>query len=110
MVHVRPKKDPVVEPFRVDIFSIDGQAFRVTASDVAEPPLFQSKAAYCETRGVDLGVEPFYRIILADDGWSLMEKPLEQARLWKVRARQRRSRRTRCCPNIPKLCLLSPRR
>ena len=86
VVHVRPKKEPVVEPFRVDIFSIDGQAFRVTASDVAEPPLFQSKAAYCETRGVDLGVEPFYRILLAGDGWSLMEKPLEQARLWKVRA------------------------
>ena len=53
---------------------------------MAEPPLFQPKAAYCETRGVDLGVEPFYRILLAGDGWSLMEKPLEQARLWKVRA------------------------
>ena len=76
----------MVEPFRIGIFSIDGQAFRVTASDVAEPPLFQSKAAYCETRGVELGVEPFYRILLAGDGWSLMEKPLEQARLWKVRA------------------------
>ena len=86
VVHVRPKTEPVVEPFRIDIFSIDGQAFRVTASDVAEPPLFQSKAAYCETRGVDLGVKPFYRILLAGDGWSLMEKPLEQARLWKVRA------------------------
>ena len=35
------------------------------------PPLYQSKAAYCEARGVDLGVEPFYRILLAGDGWSL---------------------------------------
>ena len=38
----RPSVEPVVVPFRIEIYSIEGQAFRVTASSVAEPPLLQS--------------------------------------------------------------------
>ena len=70
------------ETFAVNVYSIEGQAFRVTASDVAEPPLYQSKACYWETR-----CSPgFYRILLAGDGWSLMGKSSEQLQLWRERA------------------------
>ena len=47
---VRPSVEPVVVPFRIDIYSIYGQAFRMAASSFAEPPLLQSKAAYWEPR------------------------------------------------------------
>ena len=70
------------EKFAVYVYSIEGQAFRVTASDVAEPPLYQSKACYWETR-----CSPgFYRILLDGDGWSLMGKSAEQLKLWRERA------------------------
>ena len=70
------------EKFAVYVYSIEGQAFRVTASDVAEPPLYQSKACYWETR-----CSPgFYRILLGGDGWSLMGKSAEQLKLWRERA------------------------
>ena len=36
----------IVQHYGVDVYSLDGQAFRITASDVAEPPLKQSKACY----------------------------------------------------------------
>ena len=76
---VRPSVAPVVVPFRIDIYSVEGQAFRVTASNVAEPPLLQSKAAYWESRCTP----GFYRILLEGDALSLMEKPEGQLRLWK---------------------------
>ena len=82
VVTIRPSVAPVVVPFRIDIYSVEGQAFRVTASDVAEPPLLQSKAAYWESRCVP----GFYRILLEGDAWSLMEKPAGQLRLWKQRS------------------------
>ena len=82
VVMIRPSVSPVVVPFRIDIYSVEGQAFRVTASDVAEPPLLQSKAAYWESRCVP----GFYRILLEGGAWSLMEKPEGQLRLWKSRS------------------------
>ena len=65
------------EKFAVYVYSIEGQAFRVTASDVAEPPLYQSKACYWENRRSP----GFYRILLDGDGWSLMGKSTEQLKL-----------------------------
>ena len=79
---VRPLVAPVVVPLRIDIYSVEGQAFRVTASNVAEPPLLQSKAAYWESRCTP----EFYRILLEGGAWSLTEKPGGQLRLWKSRS------------------------
>ena len=73
VVIVRPERTPVVHSFRVFVYSIEGQAFRVTASDVAEPPLFQGKVCYWETRCLP-EVPAFYRILLEGDGWGLMGK------------------------------------
>jgi len=83
-VIVRPERPPVVHPFRVFVYSIEGQAFRVTASDVAEPPLLQGKACYWETRCLP-EVPAFYRILLEGDGWGLMGKSHTQRLLWKQR-------------------------
>ena len=44
---VKPDTIIAEEKFAVQVYSADGQAFRVTASDVAEPPLYQPKA-WCE--------------------------------------------------------------
>lgn len=83
----RPKVEPEVKPFSVDVYSLDGQAFRVTASSVAEPPLYQSKACYLETR-----CNPsFFRILLAGDGYSLMEKQSGLLKVWKTRAAEEAS-------------------
>ena len=84
VVIVRPERPPVVHPFRVFVYSIEGQAFRVTASDVAEPPLLQGKACYWETRCLP-EVPAFYRILLEGDGWGLMGKSHTQRLLWKQR-------------------------
>ena len=70
------------EKFAVQVYSVDGQAFRVTASDVAEPSLYQSKACYWESR-----CSPgFYRTLLAKEGWGVMGKDVQQLRLWEQRA------------------------
>ena len=79
---VQPLAEPVVVPFRIDIYSVGGQAFRVTASSVAKQSLLQSKAAYWESRCTP----GFYRILLEGDAWSLMEKQEGQLRLWKSRS------------------------
>ena len=69
--------------FRVFVYSIEGQAFRVTASEVAEPPLLQGKACYWESR-----CSPgFYRILLERGDWNLMEKPQVQLKLWQWQTR-----------------------
>ena len=67
-----------------------GSTFSLSTAKHFELPLLAWLSLRCFSQrrhtAVDLGVEPFYRILLAGDGWSLMEKPLEQARLWKVHA------------------------
>ena len=79
----KPLAGAVVEPFRVAVYSTRGQAFRVTASEVAEPPLRQSKAAYWEDRGDGMG---FVRILLAEEGWFAMGKSADVLQRWKERA------------------------
>ena len=69
-----------LRPFRVEVYSIDGQAFRITSSDIAEPPLRQSKACYWDAR---VG---FYRILLPEEGWLLMGKPARVLERWRTRA------------------------
>jgi site-specific DNA-cytosine methylase/integrase len=79
---VKPDTIIAEEKFAVQVYSVDGQAFRVTASDVAEPPLYQSKACYWESR-----CSPgFYRTLLAKEGWGAMGKDVQQLRLWEQRA------------------------
>ena len=73
----------ILQPFRVSVYSMDGQAFRVTASDVAEPPLKQSKAAYLEDRG---GGKAWVRTLLAEEGWLAMGKSKEILDRWKLLA------------------------
>ena len=78
------KSETVVaeEKFAVQVYFVDGQAFRVAASEVAEPPLYQYKACYWESR-----CSPgFYRILLDKEGWGAMEKDAQQLRLWEQRA------------------------
>ena len=84
VVTVRSEGTLVVHPFRVHVYSIEGQAFRVTASEVAEPPLCQSKVCYLETRGLP-AIAPFYRVLLEGDAWSLMGKQPHLLTLWKHR-------------------------
>ena len=74
--------EPVVKPFRVNVYSFDGQALRCTSSNIAEPPLRQSKAAYLEVRADP----PFYRTLLAEEGWDAMGKPPELLQRWRERA------------------------
>ena len=72
-----------IEHFRIKVYSLDGQAFRVTASDIAEPPLRQSKAAYLEDRGDG---QAWVRILLAEEGWFAMGKRADVLKRWRERA------------------------
>ena len=72
---VKPDTIIAEEGFAVQVYSVDGQAFRVAASDVAEPPLYQSRCS-----------PGFYRILLDKEGWGAMGKDNQQLRLWEQRA------------------------
>ncbi|MAV11925.1 MAG: hypothetical protein CL861_00440 [Cyanobium sp. MED843] len=75
----KPDEVDRLEPLTLSVYSIDGQAFRITSSDVAEPPLRQSKAVYWDPR---LNI---YRILLPEEGWLLMGKPREVLSRWRTR-------------------------